>query len=1208
MAIKSILISFDNDAGGQAESDNFVEEYDADNKYTGPFHEADPLFGEWCIRFHAERARNASLAYYYSILYAVADLGFEVGDVITSFKSVWSKHMSIHSGTSAISITNYLYTGNTAWPTENLIGSRAVGFIDTEDNWVDYQNVVPDQADGAENITVALDTVITLRHRFSGSSDNSPTNYTDTYIDNWRMDIHYTATNPVEEISGSITQGVYSVGGNLTWLGLSDSFISGALTQGAYNVGGALTWLPGPEVISGALIQGAYSINGTLVSPDIRLTGFQFRKHFADEAHHQYMQPKNSNINALADEAYALRLVLENIGDGDLSSQEFTLEYQKNGGAWTPVTETSNEVKSNPYSVKGDFYVDPYWLGNVYQSQFLSLPVALVEAPPGVIHEITSGQGGLCLASNPYYLTYRRSTDNGITWSGTFVLRGENWFNNDPDCQQATLYPMGLLSVRDGSNMFVAYHDLLNDATDGEFGSVIRSVDNGVTWANQYPLDPDPSHRLNRAGTDYLQGYHRFALTENGTLFHFMSGRSAGGSPYLHSSLLCVYKSTDHGATWSYTELFYRDAQSEWQFVYAISMGVNRDNGYVYCLVRDMDNFDLYRTTDNGTTWSVVSTVFTVDNNYKTLKETNPEAFHVDAYGVIYVARHKISYASGYSTAEEVQLEVSHDHGVTWETSYVSPHIPNEAFVSSIYDTLRISSSLTPSPHTQRMVITVNEWVYGKLGYGDLGDQTTGKKLAGPMWFQSEDGVLWTLPVRTRLQDDYNYYYDLYEVDDGYYDPFIYPLVGYWGDVHYGIRIYVSYPGNRGYKSHFDSSAVYRNGYDVTTFDMGSAYGNAIDVYNAGYSYDGTFGPNAFKAGTAHEVDIKLMADSGFMNNGDYLDFRINEAISDVTPRMTVAATENVWPGTTGTTITAGVHVRGRAVIPAPIVNIVEPNQHIHKAGLFLLPKLTKFSAHKRIASIISVGAAFKQVPKYITASVEGSGFINLAKTTVYTILSYLFTIGAGNHLKKQVNLNLNGFSGFAGSIKKQTIKLLNGSSTLTGIIAHLSQKAIQAIINASGEVYRLSRVSHFVSGTIELAGDVSNFAIKALTSSIRLAGDLYKQTTVTYTGTIGFVGEVTKKSWHYFDKSLVLAGSLFKTTLLSFYKRINLYGVLDSLGITRGDIIEFVLCITRKSYVIACNVDCNMTRTLLLNSQHLTTRKQFTVQICQNLQTELEV
>jgi hypothetical protein len=176
-----------------------------------------------------------------------------------------------------------------------------------------------------------------------------------------------------------------------------------------------------------------------------------------------------------------------------------------------------------------------------------------------------------------------KSTDNGETWSNPTTIidwRSQNLDVRDPH--------ISTLSNGDLALTFFSYR--YADAVKVKGTHFCKSSDGGTTWST-----PVMVPTTNKDGYNAISG--PAIEVGNGELML----TSYGLSPY-GGSRITVVKSSDGGLTWG-SEATVTNGGSEASLAYV-------GNYTIYCITRESGN--IYRSTDNGATWSLYTSTNTL--------------------------------------------------------------------------------------------------------------------------------------------------------------------------------------------------------------------------------------------------------------------------------------------------------------------------------------------------------------------------------------------------------------------------------------------------------------------------------------------------------------------------------------------------------------------------------------------------------------------
>ena len=659
----------------------------------------------------------------------------------------------------------------------------------------------------------------------------------------------------------------------------------------------------------------------TLGVVDMRMTAYRWRKHLGEEAQHQYMQPIDTDIDAIEGVDYALRVLVENQGAKDATIQGFALEYRKNAGSWTPISVTSTDIQCNQDPTR--FITSPEHAGDVYSHLWKSNGVHIEETGDGTLHRfIRDMTPGVCLSSNPRYMRYQRSINQGVSWIDNVRMIG----GQEPASQYCVSGYLGrMMSNASGSEITLWMTDLPFE--DGDYGTTVHSTDYGATWVNWRAFNADASHRLrpNNGGTFRAENQGRdMVMQEDGTLYFFVVGE--GTLDYVTPPpddegiwVICQYKSIDGGVSWTYSEIVFEEVTGGPQVTYKpwnlYSAQCNQTTGDLFVFWVDDLDLKCLKSTDDGANWSVASTIHTLGTDDVWAWMPNGGADNGVYFGTYVNSMITVDGVLTVYTCEDppavtgyyILMHTSVDDGVTWSSDYLlrSPSQGDPVLAESRY--LQMGSGRVSSEHSSARWCSPS---YLTSFY----DGT----YTGPQYLHNESGGFWTGPHNTRIERESTYYEDIKNAGGTTASNGVMTIDRY-GNVHILFQQTVA-SNFAGSKAFYDAEPPYTNLRHSPLNILGGQAGVSFDATNHCYTVDtGTvsMGPARLRALTKVEFDIKLRTVAADVVTTDVLDFRINGINNDVVPSLTIAANEKVWPGTTGTTITAGVNVIGQAVTTA---------------------------------------------------------------------------------------------------------------------------------------------------------------------------------------------------------------------------------------------------------------------------------------------------
>ncbi|UCG41995.1 MAG: exo-alpha-sialidase [candidate division WOR-3 bacterium] len=228
---------------------------------------------------------------------------------------------------------------------------------------------------------------------------------------------------------------------------------------------------------------------------------------------------------------------------------------------------------------------------------------------------------------------YKRSTDNGTTWSDDVRLTRSSGVSEDP------------CVARSGDSLHLVWYD----TRDNVWGEVYykRSLDAGLTWSEDLRLTSDSAYSRNPV------------VAADGRLVHMVWDDEGRQNPGPEIYYLC---STDAGVTWS-APLRLTYAQHESWYP-----GIALSGGCVHVAWRDWRDrsFEVWykRSTDRGLTWDSVDTRLSEDltkGSYNPVLAASGNAVHViwwDTRHVPFELYYRRSLDSGASWDQETRLTV----------------------------------------------------------------------------------------------------------------------------------------------------------------------------------------------------------------------------------------------------------------------------------------------------------------------------------------------------------------------------------------------------------------------------------------------------------------------------------------------------------------------------------------------------------------------
>ena len=273
-----------------------------------------------------------------------------------------------------------------------------------------------------------------------------------------------------------------------------------------------------------------------------------------------------------------------------------------------------------------------------------------------------------------------RSTDGGAHWSAPAVLLDDNDLRFFNDKESITADPTN-------ANLVYAVWDrIFKPGQSKGFPSqvnsfafrgvpyIARSTDGGATW--------EPARRLTDKNSNFFTIGNQVAVLPDGTLLDFADyGTGSGVQPSVHD-WKAVYRSTDHGATWTPTpvtisqNLEVRHTIPDGSFPIRVGgddVAVDPTTGDVYAVWTDgrfndgaHNDVVLSKSTDGGLTWS---DPVKVSKNPVGVDAFTPSV-HVNADGDVAVSYYDFrNQAPATGVETDFWFELSTNGGSTWTES-----------------------------------------------------------------------------------------------------------------------------------------------------------------------------------------------------------------------------------------------------------------------------------------------------------------------------------------------------------------------------------------------------------------------------------------------------------------------------------------------------------------------------------------------------------
>jgi hypothetical protein len=271
-----------------------------------------------------------------------------------------------------------------------------------------------------------------------------------------------------------------------------------------------------------------------------------------------------------------------------------------------------------------------------------------------------------------------RSTDGGATWSDPAVLIDDNdlRFFNDKESITADptdadlVYAVWDRIYKPGQSK--GFPSQVNSFAFRGFPYLARSTDGGETW--------EPARRISGNANLFTIG-NQIVVEPDGTLIDFTDYSTGSGVQPSNHHWKAVFRSTDHGATWSkpitidkVTEVGTRIPDGSFPVrAGGDDIAVDPVSGALYAVWTDSRFNDgshndvvLSTSTDAGLTWSAP---IKVSKNAVGVAAFTPSV-DVNSDGDVAVTYYDFRNAvAGPSVATDFWMEISSDGGATWSES-----------------------------------------------------------------------------------------------------------------------------------------------------------------------------------------------------------------------------------------------------------------------------------------------------------------------------------------------------------------------------------------------------------------------------------------------------------------------------------------------------------------------------------------------------------
>jgi hypothetical protein len=292
--------------------------------------------------------------------------------------------------------------------------------------------------------------------------------------------------------------------------------------------------------------------------------------------------------------------------------------------------------------------------------------------PDGTAHAI-----GLALDPNGFMTSVlaSRSIDGGKTWSApaTLIRDDDLRFFNDKESITADptdanlVYGVWDRIYKPGESK--GFPSQLNSFAFRGAPYLARSTDGGLTW--------EPARRIGSNANSFTIG-NQVVVLPDGTVIDFTDYSTGAGVQPSNHDWKAVFRSTDHGATWTnkpitidkVTEVAHRIPDGSFPVrAGGDDIAVDPVSGALYAVWTDgrfndgaHNDVILSKSTDGGLTWS---TPKKVSGNPVGVDAHTPSV-HVNSKGQVAVAWYDYRNASGSAASTNYFNAISSDGGATW--------------------------------------------------------------------------------------------------------------------------------------------------------------------------------------------------------------------------------------------------------------------------------------------------------------------------------------------------------------------------------------------------------------------------------------------------------------------------------------------------------------------------------------------------------------